>query len=276
MTKNINKITLFLSALAIVLIVLLMLRFKGLSLFKTANADELSKEETLTEIYDYIDSLDGFTDEQKEALSTIIEEYMKDNNVLTEEDEASIYALIDGKYQSNRTYVESIKTALEQELASTSTADTAHYNQLKSLIDEVNNWLNQSNTKQAEANSSFSTLIQDLRAYTDSQDTTLSTQLNELINQLAKSTADEIKSLQQNLSTTQQNLSDTQQNLNNTKQDLSDTKDELTNTTSNFEKRISDLEKQTSEINDDDKTYFEFGYQNGCYGYYAADGFKPF
>ncbi len=183
-----NKLALFLSALALALIVLLIMHFKGLSLFPKSEASELTVDEAMEEIYEYIDSLDGFTDAQKLALNSIISSYLEENSdTLTEDDLKTIYELINEKYQSNKSSLETIKTELVNQLAATSTTDTERYNQLSQLIEELENWLSNTNTTQDSNKKSLNQLIEDLRSYSQTADSNL----NNLITNLSSSTASE-------------------------------------------------------------------------------------
>ncbi|SDB46422.1 hypothetical protein SAMN02910298_02320 [Pseudobutyrivibrio sp. YE44] len=186
--NTLNKVSLFLSALAIALIVVLMMHFKGLNLFTKSEASELTVEETREEIYEYIDSLDGFTDAQKLALDSIISSYLDEKSTaLTEDDLKTIYELINEKYQSNKSSLETIKTELVNQLSATSTTDTEHYNELSKLIEELNTWLTNTNNNQTADKKSFNLLIEDLRSYSQSADSNL----NNLINNLSSTTSSE-------------------------------------------------------------------------------------
>lgn len=180
MTKRINKITLFLSALAIVLIVLLMLRFKGLTLFKNASASELSTEDAITELQEYIDSLDGFTDSQREALSLFINDYFDKNNVTTEEDLSVIYKIIDDKYSSNLDGLKSIREELEMKLNAASSSDNMRFEEINNLIKQLDKLI-------ADANSTAEYNKQSLKQSLDNSTTEINNNVNSLSNSMKKS-----------------------------------------------------------------------------------------
>lgn len=138
MTNKFNKLTLFLSTLAIALVALLIMHFKGMTLMKQVSASGIDNSEAISELYDYIESSKNLTDEQKAELNSIIQEQIANNNELTEEELLDIYQLIDQKNQSNVTNLENIKKELQLKLYSIDATDTSRYNELKNLIDEIN------------------------------------------------------------------------------------------------------------------------------------------
>ncbi len=137
MTNKFNKLTLFLSTLAIALVALLIMHFKGMTLMKQVSASGIDNSEAISEIYDYIESLNGFTDEQKAELHSLIQEQIDNNNELTEEELLNLYQLVDQKHQSNVTNLENIKKELQLKLYSIDASDNGRYKELISLIDEI-------------------------------------------------------------------------------------------------------------------------------------------
>ena len=213
--NSLNKISLFLSGLAIALIVLLLINFKGLLLSKKVDASTLSEATAIEEIYKYIDSLDGFSNQQRQVLDSIIKDYINNCDVVTEDNMTVVYSLIDEKYQINRSQMEDIKHALEEKLNATSVSDSVHYSQLNQLIFELNSWLASNDENDKNTKSSFTQTLADLRAYTEKNDEGL----NKLIETLADNTNFSIEELTKNLNEKSLELNtkiDTKsQNLNN-------------------------------------------------------------
>ncbi|SCZ80160.1 hypothetical protein [Pseudobutyrivibrio xylanivorans] len=180
--NTLNRFALFLSGLAIALIVLLLINFKGFILANKSSASELSYSEAMEEIYDYIDSLNGFTDEQRSALDSIINNYLAEKNVITEDDMNMVHSLIDAKYQSNREYLQETKLQLEAELNAASSKDLAHYDELTRLIDELNNLLSSNESADASNKASFTQAINDLKSYSEQNKSSIQTLDNDYRN----------------------------------------------------------------------------------------------
>ena len=321
MIKN-NKLSLFLSGLAIALIVLLLLSFKGYILSSKATAAGQSNSEAIEEVYNYIDSLEGFTDAQREVLNSVIKEYMTSRSVVTENDLALVYRLIDEKYKSNRDHLEEIKVALEAKLNATSSTDSAHYSQLNQLIKELDSWLSTNDSTDQTYRTSFKQALSDLHAYSDKADDDLSklieeltnntsdkdavltqmleelstdsdskdSALSELINNLTNSTTEKDKVLSELIENLTKDTTEKDNALSQLLHQLSENSEASDNTLSEsisnlsqethadseaIWKAIRKLKEQTSDVN---QTYeFNFGFQNGCYGYYTKEkAFKPF
>ncbi|MBR5636683.1 MAG: hypothetical protein IKW81_07145 [Pseudobutyrivibrio sp.] len=185
--NSLNRVSLFLSALALALIILLLMHFKGLSFVGSTSARELTVEEATQELYEYINSLNGFTDAQRDVLNSVISNYLSDKAVLTDEDMNTMYEVINNKYQSNKSYVESIKNELVKELSSNVNSDQKNYEELNTLIQNLDTWLSETNNTQESNAKTFNSLLEDLRSYTQSSDT----QLNMLINDLSATMAAE-------------------------------------------------------------------------------------
>ena len=253
-----NKVALFLAALAIALVSLLLIRFKALSLTKAVKASELDTTEAISEIYEYIDSLNGFTDSQKEELNLYIGDYMKNHPTVSEDELSVVYQFIDDKYKANKTYLETVKTQLENQLSSTSTSDTNHYSELSKLIKELDFLLTQSNNTDAEYRLSFNEAMADLQAYTDKHDDGLSETIKILTSQLETKFDTQLKTESNSL-----------------KESLSQLSENTDATTNDLQSSIDKLNQRTTDV---EGTYeFDFGYQDGCYGYYLTDGsFRPF
>lgn len=280
--KN-NKIALFLSALAIALIAILLIFVKGHFAASKASAAELSTSEAISEIYDYIDSLEGFSDSQKSELESAIAKYFNDSSVLTEEDLSTVYTLIQDKYLSNRDYYTKQKAALEKELSQTSSNDSAHYKELMNRIDELNSLIEKNDSESKTLKKNFDARIDSLA---DDFKTNLSEKIKSLSEGFTKNLNDSANSLTENFN---KNLNDSAntltENFNNSisetqntmNENLNNTANRLTNTMNeNDEALWAEINALKSRLSDNDKEY-EFGYEDGCYGYRTVDGtFKPF
>lgn len=291
MTKQTTKLALFLSTLAIILIVLLMMHFKGLALFSKANASELSYEDAISEIYDYIDSKDGFTVEQKNALDSIITNYLKECDYLTKQDLTNIFQLIDDKYNQNKSYIEAVRDQLQTQLSNTSSSDSKRFDELNSLINDLNNWLEKTDAKEDETRKSFREIIQELRGYSDERDDTMNDNLSNLITELSKSTDEEFNSMNDHFTKELKELREYTDSENesmnnyfskendNIRNEITDLSDTMKSNNDDLWAEIEKLHRRTTDVDghNDSTVEFNFGYQNGCYGYYTAENeFKPF
>lgn len=212
--NTLNRFALFLSGLAIALIILLLINFKSFLLSANhAEASENSYSGEIQEIYDYINSIDGFTPEQRQALNTILKDYFENSDAISQEDLAPIYELINNKQLSTNEFITQLKLTLEQQINNVSSDDSAHYNELLALI----------------------------------------SQLNQLI--AANKKADE-----------------------DGRNDISDAIDDMATKTKNNEEKIWEairiLNQRTTDL--EGQYEFDFGYQDGCYGYYVDGSFKCF
>ncbi len=144
--KTINKFALFLSALAIALIALILVHFKEFTHIDRANAAELSVEEAKAELHQYVDSINGFTDSQREVLDSVIASYVNNKTVVQPEEMSEMYDVIHQNYQTNKEYVEDIKQELMGQLKSTSKSDDGHYQEINSMIDKLDTWAKQTDS----------------------------------------------------------------------------------------------------------------------------------
>ncbi len=328
--KTLNKFTLFLSVLAIVLIVLLMVHFKELKFFNTANAAEISVEDAKTELYQYIDSINGFTDSQRDALNSIIADYVNDKTVVKPEEMNTMYDVIHQNYQTNKEYVESIRNELLNQMNSGSNTDDGRYKEINASIEKIDRWIEQADNdvtvlqkkvsastdssnpairelarKQEESNTSFTSSIKKLSDDFSEQNKKSEEEASNIKSSITKisddiaTTNEKNEADKQHLISEVKNLSDTvsanaQKNeadkiaFNSLIEDLKKYSDASESKLTGLVNQLSDnfaseqasqkselerIEKNISDI----ENRLNFGYSNGCYGYYIDDGqFMPF
>ena len=285
--NTLNRFALFLSGLAIALIALLLVNFKSIILSSgRANASELTYTESIREIYDYIDSLNGFTEEQRNALNSIISDYFNNCSTVSEDDLLVVYDLINAKYHTNNSQISEIRSDLESKFTSASSSDYQHYNELLTLVDELTNTIS--------ANKSIERR--------DKED------LTQDINRTREEGAMNKEELTQDINRTREeaaaNKEELTQDINKTREEAASNKDELTKALKDAQavadesdkkilKALSDFQyasdESTQKIWDainvlNERTTdqlgqyeFDFGYQDGCYGYYVdGKSFKRF
>ena len=296
MTKN--KISLFLSALAIALVALLIMHFKGLKLFNQVSASGLDNSQAISELYDYVESLNSFTDEQKASLNSMINDYFKNQKVVTEEDLDLVYQLIDEKYQANIKNLQDIRNELQLQINSTQYTDNSRYNELKKLIEEIDILLGNVESKNAEYVKSLNEIIADLRAYSDYEDTklqknidALQSPLSDLRNDITKlqdkttNQQNSINTLNEKTSNHQTDIKNLQDKTGNHQDALNSHQDAITILQEKIKTQQNTLELLQSEItkinnrttDPESNSEFKFGYKDGFYGYYInGTDFKPF
>lgn len=213
--NTLNRFALFLSGLAIALIALLLVNFKSLLLSSgRANASELTYTESIQEIYDYIDSLNGFTEEQRNALNSIISDYFNNCSTVSEDDLLVVYDLINAKYHTNNSQISEIRSDLESKFTSASSSDYQHYSELLTLVDELTNTVAANKSTEKRDKEDLSQAISDAQAVADESNA----KIWDAINVLNERTTDQLGQYE-----------------------------------------------------------FDFGYQDGCYGYYVdGKSFKRF
>jgi len=332
---TLNKIAVFISTLALVLLVTLghfmIAGIKNLRSMKTVSASELTVDEIqeyITNSYldaiddytdgdlnqeaakrkilkflaEYIESSNGFTTEQNQALEEIINQYLTENDIYSDiqNNKDAIDALtkiIETKYAENKAYVDQLIQLLQAQLDENTNTDSKHYKELLSEIEK-------------------------LKAYTDGQLNDKSANLTSMIDELRRTYKNSLGasdyssggvygkgayviynehlyvSLKDNNTASPSDsssweLTDLEKILNNLEktifQEMESMHDELKLSQeegdavlkNDMDSKDNDLQEQINRINDrisDNETYFEFGYDpaTNSHGYYVGDSFKPF
>ena len=230
--NTLNRFALFLSGLAIALIILLLINFKNILNASHSNASELSSAEAIAEIYDYINSLEGFSKEQRQALDSIIADYFNNCDSVSRDDLSVVYDLINAKYQTNNKEISVIRGDLESKFNSASSSDMEHYSELLQLVDELTNTVSKNQSIEKKDKDDLS------QAISNAQSTSL-------------------------------------ENDEKLRGDISDATTAAEEAHAKIWEAIEILNERTSDH--DGQYEFDFGYQNGCYGYYVdGSDFKPF
>ncbi|SHJ33070.1 hypothetical protein [Pseudobutyrivibrio xylanivorans] len=285
--NTLNRFALFLSGLAIALVVLLLINFKSLMHYSgLAKASELSTSESIQEIYDYIDSLNGFTDDQRNVLNSIISDYFNSCSTASEEDLLVVYDLINAKYQTNNSQISEIRSDLESKFSSASSSDYEHYNELLRLVDELTNTVSANKTTEKhdkedlagdisrnheEALKNKEELTQDINL-TREEAAKNKEELTQDINLTREEAVKNKEELTQALKDAQSVADESDKKI---IQALSDFQDASNDSTQKIWNAINVLNERTTDQNG--QYEFDFGFQDGCYGYYV-DGkdFKRF
>ena len=266
--NTLNRFALFLSALAIALIILLLVNFKSFMLSSNhADASELSASEAIQEIYDYINSLDSFTDEQRAILNSTISDYINGCDYLTEDDLSIIYKLIDAKYQANFTEISNLKLEIENKYNSLSINDVAHYDELLKLIDNLSSTVEEN---RLTAKRDKEDLSQDISRTQDDIKKNKEA-LSKAITEARDEAAESDKKIWEAILKVQNSSENGEINIYKTINNIQETYNENNDA---IWKAVRTLNERTT---DQDGLYeLNFGYQDGCYGYYVDGNFKRF
>ena len=195
---TLNKVAVFISTLALILLItvghFVIDGIKNISRMNTVTASELTIEEIqdyITNSYldaiskygdgninqdkarenilkmlaEYLESSNGFTDQQQEALNHIIEEYLLSTTIYEDANQNSnairnISNLIENKYSENKEYISQLKELLLNEISANTNIDESHYKELNEQIEKLQNY---ADNRMAENNSNLNSMINELR-----------------------------------------------------------------------------------------------------------------
>ena len=195
---TLNKVAVFISTLALILLVtvghFVIDGIKNISKMNTGTASELTIEEIqdyITNSYldaiskygdgninqdkarenilkmlaEYLESSNGFTDQQQEALNKIMEEYLLSTTIYEDvnknsNDIKNISNLIENKYSENKEYISQLKELLLNEISVNTNIDESHYKELNEQIEKLQNY---ADNRMAENNSNLNSMINELR-----------------------------------------------------------------------------------------------------------------
>ena len=195
---TLNKVAVFISTLALILLItvghFVIDGIKNISKMNTVTASELTIEEIqdyITNSYldaiskygdgninqdkarenilkmlaEYLESSNGFTDQQQEALNHIIEEYLLSTTIYEDVNQNSnairnISNLIENKYSENKEYISQLKELLLNEISANTNIDESHYKELNEQIEKLQNY---ADNRMAENNSNLNSMINELR-----------------------------------------------------------------------------------------------------------------
>ena len=195
---TLNKVAVFISTLALILLItvghFVIDGIKNISKMNTVTASELTIEEIqdyITNSYldaiskygdgninqdkarenilkmlaEYLESSNGFTDQQQEALNHIIEEYLLSTTIYEDVNQNSnairnISNLIENKYSENTEYISQLKELLLNEISANTNIDESHYKELNEQIEKLQNY---ADNRMAENNSNLNSMINELR-----------------------------------------------------------------------------------------------------------------
>ena len=126
---------------------------------------EVAKRKILLFLAEYINSSNGFTTQQNEALNEIINQYLTSSTIYSDvtqnsKDIKTLSSLIESKYQENTQYINELKTLLENELASNSALDESNKKDLQKAIDDLRIYLDNQN---ADSVGNLNSIINELR-----------------------------------------------------------------------------------------------------------------
>ncbi len=339
---TLNKIAIFISALALILVLLLghfvitsvsahwglnSVAASELTLeeiedaitnsFTTALSEYVDGEYTQDElcqkvlqaIGDYLNNSGKFTDSQIADLNLLIGDYLNNTTISQDiKDNASaisdIQKMIEEKYSENRNYISDSKNQLQSLLDDNSNLDTDRYNEIKNLINNMNTWLDDSNSGNKinlnDLRKDLLDLISDLEKNTNLKIDDLKNTLTNNINELEQNTADSINSTNTTIAnyfgfegwSADINYSKSDYVSYNQKFYHSLAEDNLGNNPADSTKyweevdivtlvnllqgQIDELDSHISDLNNSNYK-FQYGYDdNGCAGYYIDGQFKPF
>ncbi|NEX02439.1 MULTISPECIES: hypothetical protein [Pseudobutyrivibrio] len=195
---TLNKVAVFISTLALILLVtvghFVIDGIKHISKMNTVTASELTIEEIqdyITNSYldaiskygdgninqdkarenilkmlaEYLESSNGFTDQQQEALNKIMEEYLLSTTIYEDvnknsNDIKNISNLIENKYSENKEYISQLKELLLNEISVNTNIDEFHYKELNEQIEKLQNY---ADNRMAENHSNLNSMINELR-----------------------------------------------------------------------------------------------------------------
>lgn len=195
---TLNKIAVFISTLALILLVtvghFVIEGIKNISKMNTVTASELTIEEIedfITNSYldaisqhgdgtinqanarekilellaEYLESSNGFTLQQQEALNKIVEEYLSNTTIYEDvnknsNDIKNISNLIENKYSENKEYISQLKELLLNEISANTNIDESNYKELNEQIEKLQNY---ADNRMAENHSNLNSMINELR-----------------------------------------------------------------------------------------------------------------
>ena len=126
---------------------------------------EMAKRKILKFLADYVTSSNGFTAQQMEALDEIFNEYLSNTQIYDsiEENKKSIDALtevINNKYEENKSYVDQLVKLLQDELDNNAAVDDTRYKELNSQIENLRAYLS---GEIDETNNNLTSMLDELR-----------------------------------------------------------------------------------------------------------------
>lgn len=195
---TLNKIAVFISTLALILLVtvghFVIEGIKNISKMNTVTASELTideiqdyitnsyldaisqhgdgtinqanaREKILELLAEYLESSNGFTLQQQEALNKIVEEYLSNTTIYEDvnknsNDIKNISNLIENKYSENKEYISQLKEFLLNEISANTNIDESNYKELNEQIEKLQNY---ADNRMAENHSNLNSMINELR-----------------------------------------------------------------------------------------------------------------
>lgn len=270
---------------------------------------DLAKEKILQMLAEYLESSNGFTKQQQDALNRIMEEYISNSTIYSDmaqnsNDIKNISNIIEKKFSDNKEYISQIQQLLQNEINANTNIDETHFKELNEQIEQLQNY---TNNQMAANHSDLNSMINELRRtyenslgakeynpenvynagdyviynehlYISTVDNNTSTPDDS--NSWKLSDLDEIiNNLEQSTFAEMQKIyNDLTNQLNETNQHFND---EITTVNETINNQGDAFQAQIDAINDllhDNNNNFEFGYDSatGAYGYYVNSQFKPF
>lgn len=138
----------------------------AISQYKDGNINQANAKEKILELLaEYLNSSNGFTDQQQAALNQIMEEYLLSTTIYKDvsqnsNDIKNISNLIDNKYSENKEYISQLKDLLLNEISANTIIDESHYKELNEQIEKLQNY---ADNRMAENNSNLNSMINELR-----------------------------------------------------------------------------------------------------------------
>lgn len=332
---TLNKIAIFISTLALVLLITLghfmILGIKNLRSMKTVSASELTVDEIqeyITNSYldaiddytdgdlnqeaakrkilkflaEYIESSNGFTTEQNQALEEIINQYLTENDIYSDIQSNKdaiddLTSIIENKYEENKTYVDQLIQLLQGELDENKTTDEKDRKELISEIEKLKAYTDGQLNEQSE---NLTSMIDGLRrTYQNSlgaadyaPGSTYNKGAYVIYNEHlyvslkdnntaspSDSSAWELTDLEKIINNLEKSIHEEMESMHDELKLSQEEGDAMLQ--ENMDTKDNDLQEQIDRINDrisDNETYFEFGYDpvTNSHGYYVGNEFKPF
>lgn len=195
---TLNKIAIFISTLALVLLLIIshfiITGIKNISKLDTVAASELSvdelqeyitnsyldaiaeygdgtidqetaKRKILSMLSDYLESSNGFTSAQNEALKQVMTEYLEGSTVYTDIEKnadsiKTISSVINQKYNENQQYISQLKELIESEITANTNIDETRYQELNELLQKLQAY---SDNRLADNTADLNKTIEDFR-----------------------------------------------------------------------------------------------------------------
>ena len=126
---------------------------------------EAAKRKILSMLSDYIESSNGFTTAQNEALNQIMTEYLESSTIYSEIEKNadsihSISSVINEKYNENQQCITQLKQIIENEITANTNVDDARYQELNELLQKLQTY---SDNRLADNTATLNSIIEDLR-----------------------------------------------------------------------------------------------------------------